>query len=226
LRDKQRLYIYGRREIVILLFLAFMVTLFAFTLGVHFGKNIGGPKIETAKTETAVAGMGQDKVPNRQELAEQSVGVNQAADETMNQALHEEVVRTGLKLDRAMQVELPEKTKAPTKGATTNADKKSVAAVAEHVAEDKPQEDQVEVGKYTLQIGAFRTEEEAKDRVSFLEAAGQKPFYKNVDLKSKGKWYRVYLGHYRSSEQAEEAGLRYKAQNVIESFVVSNKLEN
>ena len=60
-----------------------------------------------------------DKIPNRQELTEQAKGAQQAADESLNQALHDEVARTGIKLDTPRQLALPEKTISKNGGATT-----------------------------------------------------------------------------------------------------------
>src|SRR6476620_4017053 len=111
--QKQRFFIYDRKEMGVLLLLGVLVAVFAFTLGVHLGKRVeqkpSTPAPHEAPTEAVAVPTVPDQLPNRQELTEQSKGAQQAADETLSQALHEEVARTGIKLDTPKQTQLPEK---------------------------------------------------------------------------------------------------------------------
>src|SRR5476651_1191800 len=97
--QKPRLFIYDRKEMGILIILAMMVAIFAFTLGVHLGKKVPARPVVVGPVDTAPAVTSQDKTPNRQELTEQGKGTQQAVDESLNQALHDEVTRSGIKAD-------------------------------------------------------------------------------------------------------------------------------
>jgi cell division septation protein DedD len=213
-KQKQHLYIYDRREILVFILLVLMIALFTFTLGIHLGKRIG----------TRIAGMGiddirsiqtlADPVPNRQELTEQAKGANEALEETLNHELREEVNHMGIKLKTPRQVVLPAHPKTANAGATTlNAGKlKTVSAKIPHSPE---------TARYTLQIGSFPTIEEAATYLNKFSESKTKTFLKATEIKGKGKWYRVYIGKFESKTAAEQAGETYKKDHVITSFIVS-----
>lgn len=115
---KKRLFIYEGKELTVLVILGTTVAAFAFTLGVHLGKRVG-PKAAGGHHDTQILEGSPDFLPNRQEIADQNKGVTQAADETLQKSLHEEVTRTGLKLEATRQVDLPGKTKNDHAGATS-----------------------------------------------------------------------------------------------------------
>src|ERR1700733_14372557 len=112
MEQKQRLFIYDRREVVILVTLGLMVAAFAFTLGVHLGKKVTGKVALSATAEVPQTGTLQDNLPNRQELTEQARGAQQAADDELSHTLHEEVEKSGIKLKTPRQVDLPSQAKS------------------------------------------------------------------------------------------------------------------
>lgn len=254
MEQKQRFFIYDRREMAVLLLLGVMVAVFAFTLGVHLGKRVGGHAIATGPGDAETVPTVPDKIPNRQELTEQAKGAQQAADESLNQALHDEVARTGIRLDTPRQLALPEKPIARNGGATTGsppvemtdgkepaaaqpADKAAAPAAtepekaaAEPRSEAKPENDavalhrQAPAGRYTIQIGSFPVLEEARDQADSLEALGLKPYMRQATVRGKVR-YRLFFGGYDSRETADKAGKRYVSQHMIEAYVVSKRVD-
>lgn len=229
---KQRFFIYDRKEMGVLMLLGVMVALFSFTLGVHLGKRItpSGPVL--AENDAAPADTVADKLPNRQELAEQGKGIAQAVDETLDKSLHEEVTKSGIKLDTHIPVELPEEAKAPDAGKTSEAPKgqdKKPAETEQQVS--APSEKALSLsfprpgGTFTLQIGSYPNMDEARDQVDSLKALGMKPFLRTAEVKGKGKWFRVYLGGYESKDQAEKAGERFQSRHVIDAYIVAKMPE-
>ena len=116
---KQRFFIYDRKEVFVLLILALLVAGFAFTLGVHLGKRIYKvePKI-AAVINDPVATEGEPH-PSRPDLVEQRKGVENAVEEALSRELHDEVSRTGIKLETGRQMKLPKSARSKNKGATT-----------------------------------------------------------------------------------------------------------
>lgn len=210
---KHHVFLYDRKEIYVLVLLGIMIAVFAFTLGVHLGKKVGGKEGAAHLQDHAAIETSQDELPNRVEIAEQSRGVNEATDQALNRALHDEVAKTGIKLEEYRQTELPDQSKTPVAGATTleSAQKKSNTTLKQEAP----------VGQYTLQIGSYPTLEEAAKVASSLEALGIKTFFRNVEIPSKGKWFRIYSGGFKTQNEAESAGERYKKQHVIDSFIVA-----
>lgn len=213
MKNKQRLFIYDRKEIIVLFLIVVMAGVFAFTLGVHLGKRVGPKGMMATSNETPLATTLQDKLPNRQELDEQGQGSQQAIQETLSQELHNEVTRTGLKLEDQRQVDLPEKPKTKTAGAT-HLDTHPPADIIPKKAQE------AHAGAFSLQIGSYPNEGEAKKQLAALERNDLKGFIREVELKGKGKWYRLYLGSFSSKSLAEQAGAKYKGSRKISSYMV------
>lgn len=239
MEKKHRVFIYDRKEMGILTLLAILVAAFAFTLGVHLGKRVGFKGNAHVSDVDSVA-TAPDKIPDRQEIQEQTKGAQQAVDESLNQALHDEVARTGIKLDSSHQVELPKNTKneanKPHHGDANSGDSShSGHSEAAHPKSDSHAKSSHSLrledvaaaqrsapeGTFTLQIGSHPGLEGAKHQVDAIEGLGFKPFLRIADVKGKGRWYRIYLGGYETRDEAEKAGNRYRSQKVVDSFVIA-----
>jgi DedD protein len=234
--QKQRLFIYDRREVVILITLGLMVAAFAFTLGVHLGKKVTGKAALSATAEVPQTGTLQDNLPNRQELTEQARGAQQAADDELSHTLHEEVEKSGIKLKTPRQVDLPSEVKSSAaaapqlvspKKALQEMNKAAEKVSAAEPAEEASAAESSESGdnaptKYTLQIGSFPSAEEAKSKMDELRAQGLRPFVRSADVRGMGKRFRLFVGDFSSREDADKAGKKYQSQRVIESYLVSH----
>ncbi len=218
--QKPRLFIYERKEMGVLIVLGSVIAAFAFTLGVHLGKKVGPLPTQATPSEAQMVLTKPDPVPNRQELSEQAKGAQQAADESLNQALHDEVARTGIRLDSPRQLALPEKPVTKNAGATTPATATSGPNVSGLHAISAANR-RAPHGKFTLQVGSYPKLEEAKDQTDALDALGLEPYLRETLIKGKGSWYRVFLGGFDTQEAAKEAGERFQSQHVIDSFVIS-----
>jgi DedD protein len=68
------------------------------------------------------------------------------------------------------------------------------------------------VGKYTVQVGAYLKEDEAKKRSEALRSKGYTAFY--IPGVSDGKtWFRVNVGTYATQDEAKRANDKYAADN-------------
>lgn len=62
---------------------------------------------------------------------------------------------------------------------------------------------------YSLRTGSFRTLGQAKKEIDLLKKNGLSAYWNHVDLGKKGKWYRIFVGSFATSEQAEEVKKKY-----------------
>jgi septal ring-binding cell division protein DamX len=208
---KQHLFIYDRKEILILMLLILMISLFAFTLGIHLGKRVGAKTFSFRNKDAAPVQTVPDAIPNRQEFTEHGKVNQQILEDTLNQELHDEVTRAGIALEHPVQVDLPKKTLFSQGGATSlNSSHPTHSPATAPVGR-----------KYTLQIGSYPVLDDAKKQISEVEAAGLKPFLRETDIKGKGKWFRLYLDEFPTRKAAEEAGENYRSQHKIASFIVT-----
>lgn len=221
MEQKQRFFIYDRKEIIVLVFLGLTVALFAFTLGVHLGKKVGHRTAQESAPSTRLAETGKDELPGRTELVDQMKHTEEAADTALNLQAHEEVARTGIKLDQPKQVALPEKPKSQEAGATTLGQHTEQVEDAMKDRAKKILARPAPLGRFTLQIGSYPTVKDALQKIDTLESVGMKPFLREVDLSDKGQWFRIYIGGYVSHDEAKQVGTQYQDQHVIDNFVVT-----
>lgn len=75
------------------------------------------------------------------------------------------------------------------------------------------------VGKYTVQIGSYASEEEAKAYATKMKDKGYSAFYVPADVKGQ-TWYRVSLGLYPDTKSAEDYKNSLIAKNVVKAAIV------
>ena len=226
----------------VLILLGVMVAIFAFTLGVHLGKRVN-PKPVSVHTDAPDAETAQtlpDKVPDKHDITEQAKGVESAADESLGQALHEEVIKTGIKLDQPRQIELPKNSRsakgpsepppshvreaAPESSASHESHDETLAE-AEHAADESATESAEPAasagGQFAVQVGSYPSQREAQHYANTLKAKHLATSIQSAEVKGKGKWYRVFAGRFATRAEAESAGDTYKAKHLIDSFVIA-----
>ncbi len=231
MEKKQRLFIYDRKEVLILFSLAVALVLFSFTLGVHLAKSLGGQKVaEGSKDPGQLQGV-PDEVPSRQELAERSETAVEEAKDAARQALKTEVLRTNIKTDHPKPLDLPGEKggskKAVSKPSEAHSDHAAPAPAApKQAATTESHSDSHRAGRYTLQVGSYPSENEANDRKLAVQGTGLDVTVQPVDLGKKGKWYRVYLGAFSSAEEADKTGKVLQAKKSVDTFIVATKPQN
>jgi cell division septation protein DedD len=57
---------------------------------------------------------------------------------------------------------------------------------------------------YSVYLGAYKTLARAKVAVSLYQEQGISPYWVKVDLGSKGTWYRIFTGHFRNADEAQD----------------------
>ena len=93
--------------------------------------------------------------------------------------------------------------------ATAEPQKKAAPSLPHTMPKNAAQEN---VGKYTVQVGAFAKEDEAKSRAEGLKSKGYNAFY-IPGVVGKKTWYRVNVGTYSTLEEAKRANEKYTADN-------------
>src|SRR4051812_34227284 len=99
LKRPQNLFIYGSKEMVVLILLLGMIGIFTFTLGIHLGKRVNLKTGAFAIKDLSIIGSVPDQIPNRQEFAEQAKSTQQILEETLKEELHEEVAKAAIHIE-------------------------------------------------------------------------------------------------------------------------------
>ena len=72
-------------------------------------------------------------------------------------------------------------------------------------ADNRPSKPWAKASGYTIQVVSVKKFDVALRVVQKLRDAGLQPFIKNADLGTRGRWYRVRVGHYRDKAEAQKA---------------------
>jgi cell division protein FtsN len=212
--EKRRLFIYDRKEVGILILLGVGVALFAFTLGVHLGKQVVPKEIAAAADAKSVDPLvpADTQAPSRVEVSEEVKNIPAAVDETLDQSLRDEIAKTGMKVDQPRQVELPTEvgSAAPAKAP---AEEKKPRRKAERTAPSS-------ASHYTLQVGSYPSLHDAEPVLLKLNENGLRAEVREVELAGKGKWFRLFVGEFDTVKDAEKAGKSFKKERRIAEFVV------
>lgn len=205
MESKRRLFVYDRKEVGVLLLLGVGVAIFAFTLGVHLGKQVIPKVTEAPHDQVAAESIAavQEQNPNRGDVAEQVKHVPEAVEDALDQTLRDEVANTGLQVETAKPLEYPKNAKIeshPKVAVTTDIAKKQL--------------------QYMLQVGSFPSFQDAEPVLLKLTENGLKAQVKEVEVKGKGKRYRLLVGDFSTVVEAEKAGKLYKKEKRIGDYVV------
>ena len=114
-------------------------------------------------------------------------------------------------MEHPRQVDLPRDTKKKSGGLTTLQGLQNLAQETENAR----------ARRFSLQIGSFPTEVEAENEITSYESQGLKPFVREAEVKGMGKRFRVFVGQYESKDAAEKAGVQFRSQHLIKSFIVA-----
>ncbi len=93
---------------------------------------------------------------------------------------------------------------------------KKVSAVAETLPKDVAQ---YSVGKYTIQIASFPTEQEAKKKADELKQKGYSAFFIPAHIQGKS-WYRVSVGLFSTEKEAKEYRDEFKEKSKIGTTII------
>jgi cell division protein FtsN len=240
--SKRKLFIYDRREVGILILLGVGVALFAFTLGLHLGKQVNPPSNE--QTVGHVTGEpvqpAAHSAPSRTEISEEVKNVPGAIEDTLDQTLRDEVTQSGLKLSTPKPLKLPEQKKSNPASAPTPApviqppakEKTETAPLSPKEAGEapapeglkfegsKPDLKPVHSVEYSLQIGSYPKKEEAEAALKALEEKALTGDIREAEIQGKGTWFRVLTGKFKSTAEAEKSGKALKDSAKIGEFIV------
>ena len=77
--------------------------------------------------------------------------------------------------------------------------------------------------KYTIQIGAFRTKNQAEQLSQTLKNKGYPTFLNKADLGNKGVWYRVRVGRFSSLPETKNQLRKLSEKTGLKGFVAKTK---
>lgn len=234
MNPKLKYFVFDRKEFAMITLIVLVVGALAFTTGVHYGKQYAVTTGEVHEPFQAPETLAQqpEKTPHERDLDFHTKDAARKAEVSIDKTLQQEVVRSGIQLDRPLAVRLPKETKfkkaprlaAADTGALTAG--KGASGIAKEALEGITQEATLRdlpSGKYTLQIGTYQKVEDTRSQLRAFESIGLKPVLRVSQLKGNSGSFRLYHGGFSTTNEAEDAGKALLSQGKIDSFVVVNR---
>jgi cell division septation protein DedD len=75
-------------------------------------------------------------------------------------------------------------------------------------------------GKFSIQLSSSTDKNSSKRKVDELKKKGYPAFLEEADLKEKGIWYRVKVGHFASRDEATKYAISMRKKEKFPNFVV------
>lgn len=199
--DKSKLYVFEKKEIALIFIFMLLVATTTFMLGVRIGKNYSFEAAGiTAQDKEQIQllseeeeemderlGDGHDHSLSKEELEDQAF-------QTIRQRVQEQLQGTGPSIESKEREDRP----------VAPAPIESVQAPTTKVETHPPAERSEFSGKFTIQLGSYRSLKDAEDFARGFMARGYDPIINEVDIPGRGTWFRVSLGVFDNSTQAKE----------------------
>lgn len=227
----------GKSETFIKLGLVFFISLLSFAIGTLVGKEYSDRQYKLSKMEPGEAHEAQRDVASNEhgatklsdeeiaKLAEEFVtddkveaaknshegevpaieGHETAAKSHDFEEMNDEALE-------AAQALIDGKEHGANRGVAATDSKKAVTPKKAMTHEMPKNAAQESAGKFTVQVGAYTKEDEAKARAEKLKSQGYSAFYIPGTVNGK-TWYRVNVGTYSTLDEAKRANDKYSADN-------------
>lgn len=193
MQENAKVFVFEKKEIFLLFVFVLIMSVTCFTLGVNMGKKLALDKAGVTAADL------------------KTVDMKSGVEEDVDTAVVEDTATPEEKAARLMEdskAKLNEELKQFAAGETgsTNA---AVPATTRPVGTDPMPATAVTsatafTGKYTIQLGSYNTQEEAKQFAEGFTVRGYNPIINEVVIPEKGTWYRVSLGIFETTALARE----------------------
>ncbi|MCT4641864.1 MAG: SPOR domain-containing protein [Bacteriovoracaceae bacterium] len=212
MEDSSKLFVFEKKEVLLIFIFICLIAITAFTLGVRFGKQLSLKEDGYSKKHTSALSLQSD-------VEEQANKLVETKDESSFSDSINDKISTGqesvVKEDKVKLKDLEKKFEDVSKqDKAENIDPQDVTMplpsdIAGINADIKPtvKDKEVELkrdlsGKYTIQLASKQNQEQAIEFAEPFDAAGYDVIINEVEIPTKGTWYRVSIGAFATKDEA------------------------
>ncbi len=217
MEDKNKLFVFEKKEVILIFLFIILIAVIAFTLGVRTGKqlslkhdgydntdiqNINLKSVDEEYVDSVVDSKAQtEPTGSNFESSIESVNQNPSgtidtddslSDSEMERRLKEEMEK--LASDKPSKVIKREEKEDRAKAASP------VSRNESESLDTSPNYD----GKYTIQLFSHQSQEAAQEFADVFRLKGYDVIINEVVIPGKGKWYRVSIGIFENVNQAKD----------------------
>lgn len=205
--DKTKLYVFARKEAVLILLFFIVASFISFLFGMAVGQNLSfGLTNFTPEEKQIVEELAEENAEKSNVLDLQS-GAEEDADKVV-QEREDKVDVDPEEINQRLEQEI-EKEMSDEPQTTPQKSFEMESSTQEDLQATQPSEATTQKtseysGKYTIVVGSYRAEQEAQEFAAGFKARGYQPIINEIEVPDRGKWYRVSLGLFENVTEAKE----------------------
>lgn len=228
-QEKSNVFVFDKKELALLVLFFIVMAVTSFVLGVRFGKHHTMGKVNIQEQDQQTVNLVSQKEEEIGKIVDEEAAVQQGLndkgeteqsegevagggteksidDQTFQKLKNEFEKLEAQDFKRKDQIEMNQ-----GESDTSDLNEQIEQQIDEGVSDtstrrednDQLKPDQAIVGKYTIQVGSFKTLNEAQEFADAFLIRDYSPIINEVDIDGSGKWYRVSLGVFGSIRDAK-----------------------
>ena len=200
MEDNSKLFVFDKKEVVLIFVFIVLIAITSFTLGVRFGKQLS-LKVDDYSTD-------DQKLINLKSSEEERVEslTSEKTEDNFETSLEEKTGDASLDTDAALQKEIERLSQGEEIDIPTSQPEPPAEAMEPEIknTDDLYRPSGDIRGKYTIQLAAFDNKQEAQTFADGFIVSGHDAIINEVEIPSKGTWYRVSIGIFSNINDAKE----------------------
>ena len=198
MEDSNKLFVFEKKEVLLIFVFVVLIAVTAFTLGVRVGKGLVAKDELTPQKPVKAMEL-------KSEAEEDADRLSELNNDKMNNS---EVLGTDSEDSSLRLNDLDEKFKEVADGEETSLedtqmDDVTMPSMDTNASEPKEEKRDLS-GKYTIQLVSRKSPDAAAEFAEPFRAAGYDVIVNEVEIEGKGTWYRVSIGAFNTKIEAEE----------------------
>ena len=225
MNDKSNFYVFEKKEVLLVILFVILVSVTSFLFGLKIGSSYSFEATGNTQTEKDLLGSETKPVEfisKEEEMVKELVKEEKDTEKNINQEIQDSLKSKIMNefsdqnkkfLDQSKNTETPTKQEEAPKEYESQVKEETVTNTPEidaTVREAALKNDSFS-GKYTIQLGSYRTISEAKEFAEGFKVLGYSPVINEVEIQGRGNWFRVSLGVFENLAGAKEYILENKS---------------
>lgn len=221
--EKTKLYVFAKKEVLLIFLLMLLMAVTSFMLGIKVGKDYSFKGAGFSQEDRAKVDMLSNEEESVNDLMKNNEGkvVSPKVDidkvhQTLEEKIRQELDQENSKFNESKEATPPKTEATPAVKVEMNEESAAVATDSASAQKDDPY-----AGKFTIQLGSHRSIKEAEEFAQGFKARGYNPIVSEVELSGRGTWFRVSLGAFDNISEAKDYIIKEKSLFQGQDYVIT-----
>lgn len=180
--SKTKLYVFAKKEVALIFIFMILIAVTSFVLGVKVGKNYS----------LEMAGITPEDRKRVELLSNKEEDLEALKSDPTKGKIESTDIESKLKEKISEEFGVGTKPSAPVESTPVESTEEEIVSTVKDSLS----------GKFTIQLGSHRTLKEAEAFAEGFRARGYNPIINQIEIKSRGTWFRVSLEAFNTIEEA------------------------